>query len=209
MDAEATADNFLQKWQFPGCIGAIDGCHIPVKRPVQEEQYINSMGWSSTILLATADDNYKFTYINIGYPGQENVNAIFETCGLKKKFEEGLHPKCHLIGDKAFILSRCMMKPVFGENLSSDKELFNDRLTQARMTVKNAFHRLKARWTVLLKFSDMQFKKIVKITTTCCILHNLCEEQNEPISEESLKKVETFNEKYPQPQDKSNWEFDS
>lgn len=46
-------------------------------------------------------------------------------------------------------------------------------------------------------------------TTTCCILHNLCEEQNEPISEKSLKKVETFNEKYPQPQDKSNWEFDS
>lgn len=86
VEAEAAADIFLEKWQFPGCIAAIDGSHIPIKRPSNAgADYHNYKGWFSTVLLATVDANYKFTYINVGYPGRVHDAGIFQTSGLKKE----------------------------------------------------------------------------------------------------------------------------
>lgn len=210
-ELQATADTFQENWQFPGCVGAIDGSHIPIKRPGNEgADYHNYKGWFSTVLLATVDANYKFTYVNVGYPGRVHDAGIFQTCGLKKRLEEGLLDSSqHLIGDGAFPLSSYMMKPFVGTNLPTDKELFNYRLSRARMTVENTFGRLKARWRILLKFSEMQFNKTIKVITTCCILHNLCEEENSPILPKLLKKVEEFNEMYPHPQPEDEPNFDS
>lgn len=210
-EQQATADTFQNIWQFPGCVGAIDGSHIPIKRPGNEgADYHNYKGWFSTVLLATVDANYKFTYINVGYPGRVHDAGIYQTCGLKKRLTEGLlDSSLHLIGDGAFPLSCYMMKPFVGTNLPPDKELFNYRLSRARMTVENTFGRLKARWRILLKFSEMKFKKTVKVIISCCILHNMCEEENSPILPKMWKSVTKFNNKYPQPQHEDDVNFDS
>lgn len=39
---------FEEKWGFPGVLGSIHGCHIPVKGPRKNpEQYINRKGFHS------------------------------------------------------------------------------------------------------------------------------------------------------------------
>lgn len=54
------ADGFEMRWQFPGVLGAIDGSHIPIKKPIYEgSEYHNYKGWTSTVLLACCDYKYR------------------------------------------------------------------------------------------------------------------------------------------------------
>ena len=44
-------DVFLRKWGVPQCIGAIDGCHVPISSPAMNRtDYYNRKGWYSMIL---------------------------------------------------------------------------------------------------------------------------------------------------------------
>lgn len=55
------ANSFESKWAFPGVIGALDGCHIPIKKPVTDgEDYFNYKKFYSINLLGLVDDKYCF-----------------------------------------------------------------------------------------------------------------------------------------------------
>ncbi|XP_046407900.1 putative nuclease HARBI1 [Ischnura elegans] len=52
---------FRTRWNFPGTIGAIDGCHIPMKTPIHGgADYYNYKGWHSVILSAVVDSQYRW-----------------------------------------------------------------------------------------------------------------------------------------------------
>lgn len=64
------ADGFQQQWQFPNCVGAIDGKHMRIKAPINSgSTWHNYKGFFSMVLLAICDSNYKFTWIDIGQYG--------------------------------------------------------------------------------------------------------------------------------------------
>ena len=43
---DSVVDNFMTKWGVPQCVGAIDGCHIPIAAPIDNHtDYYNSKGW--------------------------------------------------------------------------------------------------------------------------------------------------------------------
>ncbi|KAL3242010.1 hypothetical protein MRX96_021545 [Rhipicephalus microplus] len=65
-------EGFSQKWNFPNCIGAIDGKHVLIKKPPKSGTiYRNYKKSFSVILLAVVDADYKFLYTDIGAPGSE------------------------------------------------------------------------------------------------------------------------------------------
>lgn len=72
-DWKFISDEFMTKWQFPNCLGAIDGRHMKVQAfPNSGSAFYNYKQFFSMILLATCDAAYKFTWIDIGQYG-ENI----------------------------------------------------------------------------------------------------------------------------------------
>ncbi|KAE8739556.1 hypothetical protein FOCC_FOCC014939 [Frankliniella occidentalis] len=63
---DRTMDDFWQRWEWPNCIGALDGKHCILQNfPAQDGEWRNYKGSYSMVLLAMCDANYKFTRVSI------------------------------------------------------------------------------------------------------------------------------------------------
>ncbi|XP_046395276.1 uncharacterized protein LOC124162710 [Ischnura elegans] len=64
---EEVSQKFGTMWDFPMCLGAMDGKHIVFRPPaVDGSYYYNYKGTYSIELLAVVDAEYKFLYIDVG-----------------------------------------------------------------------------------------------------------------------------------------------
>jgi len=73
-----------KKANFKNCVGAIDGCHIPI-HGVSDDRlntYINRKGWASINILAICDSNKMFMYVNVRWPGSVSDKRILSTSNL-------------------------------------------------------------------------------------------------------------------------------
>jgi hypothetical protein len=158
-------EGFAQTFQFPQCAGAIDGSHMPITVPeLNHTDYYNRKGWYSVILQTVVDHRYIFRDINIGWPGSVRDARVLAKSSIFKHAEDGMLFKGHsreidgctvqafLIEDSAYPLLKWLLKP-FPDNqhMTAERNIFNYRLSRARIVVENAFGRLKARWRRLMK----------------------------------------------------------
>ena len=75
---------------------------------------------------------------------------------------------------------------VYPENgmLTQANKYFNRCLWKMWFVVEHAFGRLKGRWRCLLKRNDTTRQYIIQQTAACCVLHTLCEMQDEEFDED-------------------------
>jgi len=182
------AHDFNEKWNFPHCLGAIDGKHIVIQCPINSgTEFFNYKGTFSIVLMALVDANYMFTYVDIGCQGRISDGGVFRNTSLWHKLEaneillpsdEPLPSKTELmpyvfIGDGAFSLGKNMMKPYTGVyEKGSIKRIFNYRLSRARRIVENAFGIMSSVFRVFRKPILLNEQKATDITMTCVLLHN-------------------------------------
>ena len=196
-------ETFLSKWGVPQCVGAIDGCHIPIAAPVgNHTDYYNRKGWYSMILQGVVDANYCFLDIYIGWPGSVHDVRVFvhspiykrvtENCLLPNKTLsiDGVDVPLYFIGDSAYPLQTWLMKP-FPQSgiLTRDAQQYNYRLSRARIVIENAYGRLKARWRRLMKRNDMHVDHIPVVVAAACVLHNMCEIHGEHFNDTWLQDI--------------------
>jgi hypothetical protein len=202
-DWRLIAANFDKKWNFPHCLGAVDGKHVVLKAPWNSGSlFRNYKGTFSLVLMALVDANLKFTCVDVGAYGRDSDGGVFSrsTFGkaiLNDRFnfppDEPLAEAPHLgplpyviVGDEAFPLRRNLLRPFPGKKAPLLQQEFNYRLSRARRIVENAFGVLASRWRVYHSKIDVctiTAKHVVKATL---VLHNFLQVQTTPAQVTSL-----------------------
>lgn len=184
-----TEQVFRARWNFPNCVGSIDGKHVVINKPYHSGSlYFNYKGFCSLVLMAVADAQCKFIMIDVGGYGKNSDGSIFANCNFGKSFREGKldfpddmplpgteEAMPHvLVGDEAFPLHRNLMRPYPGDELSNheDKKIFNLRLSRARNTSEDSFGILTKRFRVYQRRLEMKPKHVNKVVLATCCLHN-------------------------------------
>ena len=66
-DWKAIELGFRTCWNFPNCCGALDGKHVALRQPANSGSlYHNYKHHFSVVLMALVDDQYHFTYVDVG-----------------------------------------------------------------------------------------------------------------------------------------------
>ncbi len=186
------AAGFENKWQFPNCLGAIDGKHIYIQPPANSgSTYHNYKSRFSVVLMAVADANYKLIYANVGIQGRLSDGGIFGHSDLRAAMDRGLLnvpppellPGSNLtlpyafVGDEAFPLRSDVMKPFSFRNLDHEQRIFNYRLSRARRTVENAFGILANRLRIFHSNIALEPDKVATLTLAALCVHNFLREK--------------------------------
>lgn len=186
---EAIATGFEEKWQFPHCIGAIDGKHVTIQKPLRSgSSFYNYKNHFSIVLMTVVDSEYRFVYIDVGSMGRFSDGHIFSTSTLAKKMREktlqipeptvlptlGEPMPYVFVGDEAFPLMENLMRPYPKRVVTGNYEnkIFNYRLSRARQTVECAFGILASRFRVFRRPFENKVDSVVEIVKAACILHN-------------------------------------
>ncbi len=189
-----TADDFKRRWNFPNCLGSLDGKHIQMIKPGHSGSvFYNYKHTFSINLMALVDANYRFICIDVGSAGKYNDLAVFCNSAFGKEFLAGrldLPPDRDLpqvtdfktlhviVADAAFQLQEHMMHPYSdrgwkGRPLTKSMRIFNYRLSCARMTVECAFGILASRWRCLWGRLGVSTQVAITCVKACCVLHNM------------------------------------
>lgn len=184
---KTVADEFHIKWNFPMCLGALDGKHINFRPPRSAGSfYYNYKGNHSIVLLALVDANYSFMYVDVGVNGRISDGGVFRDSSLCRAMNanklnfppdqtllgRSIPVSFTIVGDDAFPLSRRLLKPFPFRNASTGQRIFNYRISRARRVVENAFGILSNRFRILLTTITLNPDKVETITLACCCLHN-------------------------------------
>ncbi|XP_018358394.1 PREDICTED: uncharacterized protein LOC108758103 [Trachymyrmex cornetzi] len=85
------AEDFFEKWQFPNCVGALDGKHIRIEAPTHSgSQFFNYKKYFSIVLLAICDANHKFVWVDIGQCGGISDSGVWSNTELAARVREKL-----------------------------------------------------------------------------------------------------------------------
>ncbi|KAK7160675.1 hypothetical protein R3I93_008363 [Phoxinus phoxinus] len=202
----AVAADFKDKWQYPNCLGALDGKHISIQPPGHSgSTFRNYKGHFSVVLMAVVDANYKFVYVNVGAQGRLSDGGLFAHSDLHRAMETGrlnFPPPEPLpntttvvpymfVADDAFPLRTDLQKPFPHRQLDHDQRIYNYRLSRARRVVENAFGILANRLRVFRTTICLHPDKVVKITLASCLIHNFLRERRSEYVPPTLTDQET------------------
>lgn len=127
---KSIANDFYTIWNFPNCLGAIDGKHVTIQAPSKSGLlYFNYKKTFSIVLLALVDAHYNFIAVDVGAYGKNSDSGIFEKSNFGKALErdklsvprdavlpgtQNLTPHV-IVGDEAFPLKTYLMRPYPGQ----------------------------------------------------------------------------------------------
>ena len=188
------AREFEKRWNFPHCIGAIDGKHVEIRKPPGTgSYYFNYKHSFSIVLMGILNANYEFLMVDVGVNGRVSDGGVFSNTLFCTKLklkqlsipepdnvpESDMKMPYVFVGDDAFPLMENLMKPFSHRNLSREDRIFNYRLSRARRIVENAFGILASRFRILLGQINVCPEKAVTLVLACCYLHNYLRRKEE------------------------------
>ncbi|CAI6361061.1 unnamed protein product [Macrosiphum euphorbiae] len=187
------AHDFETLWNFPNCIGCIDGKHIRIKCPKKTgSMFYNYKNYFSVHLQGVCDAKYKFITVDIGAYGKQSDSGVFAESNIYKYLETNSFnvppnrplPNTNipipfvLLGDQGYPLKEYLMRPYpWTSNLDPEKEIFNYRLSRARRMIECTFGILVSKWRCLKTELQINEDHVDTIIKCICLLHNIIIDQ--------------------------------
>lgn len=197
------ASDYERMWDFPNCIGSIDGKHVRIKCPAHSgSMFFNYKKFFSVHLQGITDARYKFITIDVGDYGRRSDSGVFMETGVYHHLENNSfnvpppkplpgtneHVPHVFLGDQGYPLKEYLMRPYpTMNNIDPEKENFNYRLSRARRSVECAFGILVSKWRCLKTELQVEPCHVDTIVKTVCLLHNIV------IDKDGIKESVLFN----------------
>jgi hypothetical protein len=177
-------------WNFPHCVGDMDGKHIIIQAPFNSgSEFHNYKSAFSIVFFAVVDANYNILFVDVGSQGRISDGGVFKDSHLYEMIENGSlqlpvpEPLQNrnkkllyfILGDSAFPLLENVMKPYPGqthEKLSKER-IFNYRLSRARRVVENVFGIMASVFRVSRKPMLIEPDKAQTVVMAIACLHNI------------------------------------
>lgn len=190
---QKVASDFYTQWNFPMCIGALDGKRILIQKPINSGSgFYDYKGHFSVIMMALVDADCKFLYVDVGSCGRASDGSVWDRCTLRQAVESdilnipkpqtipftGMECPYVFVGDDAFPLKKYLMKPYPGRGGTEESVIYNYRLSRARRTSENAFGIMTARFQVFKQPLRIAPKHVEDITLAAVALHNMLREKS-------------------------------
>lgn len=170
--------------QFNGCIGAIDGTHIPAFIPsrYQRRFYNRKSNITQNVFAAVGIDG-RFLYVLAGAEGSMNDASLFVQTQKSRRFR--IPSNRFFLGDAGFGMAKGIITPYPNTRYhlqdwaaaerapNTPKELYNLGHARIRCVVEQAFGILKRRWKIIRHSApEYSFQTQIGIVYACCALHN-------------------------------------
>ena len=181
------AVEFEEKWNFPNCLGAIDGKHIIMQAPPRSgSDYFNYKRSHSIVLMAVCDAKYEFTLVDIGDAGRQSDGGVYKNSHLGYAIDtntvnrpvkgtlpsNGKEYPYVFVADDAFQLKTFMLKPFAQLGMDLQKKIFNYRLSRARRIIENCFGIAASRFRIFRRPIIASVETVIVITQAVVALHN-------------------------------------
>jgi hypothetical protein len=209
-DVEEKVKGFYKAFNFPQCIGAIDGTHIEIKQPKSNPtDYINRKSRFSLNVQACCDYRYCFMDVVIKWPGSVHDARIFGNSKLNEMLRNEVIPPCKrhvldeeaplpvfLLGDPAYPLMPYIMKEYAAGGSTPREQYFGYKLCSARNVIECSFGRIKARFSCLKRAMDINIDDLPLVIYACFVLNNYCELNNENVHEELARNAVSYDQEF-------------
>lgn len=185
-------DEFESISGIPNVVGSMYTTHIPIIAPkISVAAYFNrrhternqKTSYSITVQ-GVVDPKGVFTDVCIGWPGSMPDDQVLEKSALYQRANGGLLKGVWIVGGSGYPLMDWVMVPYTQQNLTWTQHAFNEKIGEIQRVSREAFARLKARWCCLQKRTEVKLQDLPVVLGACCVLHNICELQNEEMDPE-------------------------
>ena len=184
---KVVASEMEYTWNFPNCLGAMDGKHINIVAPARSGSlFFNYKKTFSIVLLAICNANYEFLMVDIGEAGRQSDAGVFANSNLGHSITNNLLPVPEprilsgttskfpyvFVADDAFPLRLNIIKPYSESKMEINKIIANYRISRARRVIENAFGILTARFRIFSRPINATVEHIESCTKASVALHN-------------------------------------
>ncbi|XP_009622983.1 protein ANTAGONIST OF LIKE HETEROCHROMATIN PROTEIN 1-like [Nicotiana tomentosiformis] len=172
--------------------GSMYTTHVPIIAPKDSvTAYFNKRHTErnqktsySVTIQGVVDPKGIFTDVCIGWPGSMTDDQVLEKSALFERANRGLLKDIWVVGNSGFPLLDWILVPFSHQNLTWTQHAFNEKVEDVQRVAKDAFMRLKGRWSCLQKRTEVKLQDLPVVLGACCVLHNICEMRGEELSPE-------------------------
>ena len=144
---------------FPSCILCIDGFHVKICTPFEDEDaFVNRKGYHSINVQAMSDPDMMFADFLVRWPGSTHDSFIFRSSEVHDylKNNHTSLEKGVVLGDSGYALTNFLMTP-YANPINRQQQRFNVTHKTTRCSVERTIGLLKRRFNCLQSGLQQRF----------------------------------------------------